>query len=466
MTMAPVFTIISPIDGTPLCERSYMDRDTLESVAQAARAAFVGWSKRPLQERAGFARKMMSFLEKNADAIAQDVSRSIGRPRHMANEIPRLRAVVEQLILDAEEAFHPVTYPSDDGLTRYTQRQPKGVVLSICAWNYPVAMPANLIFAPLLAGDPVIFKHAPQTALIGDWFEKAAKASGMPHGVLQVVTAEHPDIERLIGEGKVDAIEFIGSTRGGFALRQAAAAQPIELGLEMGGNDACYVRQDADLDFAATEIISGAFGNSGQSCCSVERVYVHHAIYDAFLALLVEKAGKLQMGHPEDAASDLGPVISAAAAARIRSATQEAIAAGAKPLLKVQPAPNVGDQTAYVSPQILGDVTHAMAIIKEEIFGPVLCVSKVSADAEAIRMMNDSPYGLTAAIWTKDAQLAQELGKELRCGTFYTNRCDYADLYLPWGGVGLSGMGRINGGAIGFEKLTDLKSFVVDAPVS
>lgn len=461
--MESTFTIKSPIDGSVLFERQYMDWPELAEVTFAARRAFPDWSTLSLEDRAIFVRKMIAYLEDNTETVAKDVSRSIGRPLHQADEIPRLRAVTEQLIEDAKATFTTVNYPDYDGISRFTKRQGKGVVLSVCAWNYPVAMPANLIIAPLLAGNTLIFKHAPQTALIGDWFAKAGTAAGLPEGVFQVVTATHPDIERLIGEGQVDVIEFIGSTRGGFALRSAAASQPVELGLEMGGNDPSYVRQDADLDLAAREIVSGAFGNSGQSCCSVERVYIHESVYDDFLKLLTKQASTLKLGHPADSSSNLGPVISGDAANRINGVVEATIASGAKSLLETQNPPDVGDQSAYVSPRILADVTHNMPIIGEEIFGPVLCAIKVSDDREAVQLMNDSKYGLTASIWTTDHALALELGQNIRCGTFYVNKCDYADLHLPWGGVGLSGMGRINGGPIGYEKLTELKSIVVNS---
>jgi acyl-CoA reductase-like NAD-dependent aldehyde dehydrogenase len=405
---------------------------------------------------------MIAFLEENADAIARDVANSIGRPLHLANELPRLRAATEQLIKDAEQVFKPVSYPSDDGIRRFTTRQSKGVILSICAWNYPVAMPANLVVAPLLAGNTLIFKHAPQTAIIGDWFHEASKQADLPEGVFNVVSAEHEDVEKLLNEGLVNALEFIGSTRGGFALRQAAASQPIELGLEMGGNDACYVRGDADLETAAREIVSGGFGNSGQSCCSVERVYIHEAVHDEFLELLAKSARDLKLGHPHEVSTNLGPVAFSHAASQLRQRISTAIEKGAVPLLPHQNPPNVADQSAYVSPQILSGVTHEMSIVGEEVFGPVVYAIKVFDDDEAIRLMNESEYGLTASIWSQNTSLALEMGKKLKCGTFYVNKCDYADLYLPWGGIGMSGMGRINGGIIGFDKLTEIKSFVVD----
>lgn len=455
------FTVTSPVDGRALLTRAYAAWDDIAAAADAAQTAFAGWAATPLQDRAKLVRTAIDWLVDHADDIARDLAWSIGRPLQMADETPRLDVVTDQLIKDAEAAFKPIPFPSDDGITRYVKRAPRGLVLSICAWNYPVAMPANMIVAPLLAGDPVIFKHAPQTALIGDWFARAFAAAGLPEGVFQSLMMGHADVVRLIAERPVSVIQFIGSTRGGIALREAAAPYPIELGLEMGGSDPAYVRADADLDLAVTELVSGSFGNSGQSCCSVERIYVHADIHDRFVAAFAAAAGKLKMGHPIDAQPDLGPVVSAEAARRITALIDDAVAIGARPLLPVQSPPDVADASAYVSPQILAGTTHDMRIMREEIFGPVVSVMQVTSDDEAIALMNDSRYALSASVWSGSARDAVQIGSCLRCGTFYHNKCDYADLYLPWGGVGWSGLGRINGGTIGYGKLTEMKSYVL-----
>lgn len=457
----PQFTVISPVDGRKLLTRDYASWAQVAAAADTAEAAFPGWAATPLAERAGIVRRAVDWLVDHAEAIATDLAWSIGRPLHMADETSRLDVVTNQLILDAKAAFEPIIYPSAGGITRYVTREPRGLVLSICAWNYPVAMPANMIVAPLLAGDTVIFKHAPQTVLIGEWFARAFDAAGLPHGVFQSLSMEHSDVARLIQEKPVSVIQFIGSTRGGIALREASARRPIELGLEMGGSDPAYVRSDADLEFTVAELVSGSFGNSGQSCCSVERIYVHADIHDRFLEEFRAAAGKMVLGHPISARPDLGPVVSADASQRITALVEEAIAAGATALLPEQSPPEVADASAYVSPQILAGTNHDMQIMREEIFGPVVSVTKVANDDEAVTLMNDSPYALSASVWSGSTRDAVRIGSCLRCGTFYHNKCDYADLYLPWGGVGWSGQGRINGGTIGYGKLTEMKSYVL-----
>ncbi|MCB1517497.1 MAG: aldehyde dehydrogenase family protein [Hyphomicrobiaceae bacterium] len=455
------FTVISPVDGRTLLTRNYASWAQIAAAADAAEAAFPGWAATPLAERTGIVRRAVDWLVDHAEAIATDLAWSIGRPLHMADETSRLDVVTNQLILDAEATFEPMIYPSEGGITRYVKRAPRGLVLSICAWNYPVAMPANMIVAPLLAGDTVIFKHAPQTTLIGEWFARAFEAAGLPEGVFQSLPMDHTDVARLIREKPVSVIQFIGSTRGGIALREASASRPIELGLEMGGSDPAYVRADADLKVTVSELVSGSFGNSGQSCCSVERIYVHADIHDRFLEAFRAATGKLVLGHPISARPDLGPVVSAEASRRIRALVEEAVAAGATAILPEQPALEVADPSAYVSPQILAGADHDMRIMREEIFGPVVSVTKVADDDEAVTLMNDSRYALSASVWSGSAHDAVRIGNRLRCGTFYHNKCDYADLYLPWGGVGWSGLGRINGGAVGFGKLTEMKSYVL-----
>jgi acyl-CoA reductase-like NAD-dependent aldehyde dehydrogenase len=400
------FTVVSPVDGRVLATRTYASWTNAARAADLAAAAFPGWAAMPLQERAEFVRKAIAYLRDHAEPLARDVAWSIGRPVHMADETPRLSVVTEQLIADAGAAFAPLEFPAGDGMIRYATREPRGPVLSICAWNYPVAMPANLIVAPLLAGDTVVFKHAPQTAVIGDWFERAFSHAGLPDGVFQSVMTDHDSIARLIAEKPFSLIQFIGSTRGGMALRHAAADRPVDLGLEMGGSDPAYVRADADLDTTVAGLVSGAFDNSGQSCCSVERIYVEDAIYDAFLKRFRAKAGELTLGHPLDDRPSLGPVVSAEAAERISALVKEAVSHGAEALLPDQPAPLVDDARAYLSPQILAGTNHDMRIMREEIFGPVVSVMRVSDDEEAVGLMNDSRYGLTASVWSRSRGVA------------------------------------------------------------
>jgi acyl-CoA reductase-like NAD-dependent aldehyde dehydrogenase len=303
-------------------------------------------------------------------------------------------------------------------------------------------MAASLIIAPLLAGNVVIFKHAPQTASIGDYFAEAARAADLPDGVFAAADIHHEDLRDLIRSGGVDGVQFIGSTRTGSSILACAAERLVKTCLELGGNDPAYVRADADLIKAVAGITSGRFDNSGQSCCAVKRLYVHRNIYGDFLEAFSTAVLGLRTGHPIDETPHLGPVISAAAASGIRGVLGQALAAGGKAILPSGRVSLDREGTAYVEPQIVVDVDHSMRIMKEEVFGPLIGVMQVNDDAEALALMNDSEYGLTASIWSTDPDTSLAVGRKVRSGTFYLNACDHADMNLPFGGVKNSGYGR------------------------
>jgi len=336
--------------------------------------------------------------------------------------------------------------------------------LSICAWNYPVAMLATLIIHPLLAGNVVLLKHAPQTALIGDFVNQAAQEAGLPEAVVAALDMTHADCEALIASGRFPLVQFIGSTRGGRAVATAAGKAMARVGLELGGSDPAYIRSDVDVDAIVGDLVEGCFGNAGQSCCSVERLYVHSDIHDRFVEALREAAKVVSIGHPVESPGYIGPVVSRDAAARIRGTVSDAIARGAREILPVGASQLAEAASAYVEPRILTHVDHDMPLMRHEIFGPVASIMKVESDERAIALMNDSDYGLTASIWSADIERAVALGRQVRSGTFYVNRCDHADLNLPWGGVKQSGIGR-SYALEGFAELTAPRAWHVRQPL-
>jgi acyl-CoA reductase-like NAD-dependent aldehyde dehydrogenase len=328
----------------------------------------------------------------------------------------------------------------------------------VAAWNYPYLIAVNSVVPALMAGNAVILKHSAQTPLCAERFEACLREAGLPDGLFRALHLSHDHTTRLIGDPRVDFVAFTGSVDGGHAVQRAAASRFIGTGLELGGCDPAYVREDANLAHAVENLVDGAFFNSGQSCCGIQRIYVHRRRYDDFVAGAIELTRKYVLGNPTDPATTLGPVVRTAAADHIRAQVDASIAAGAAPALAEREFPASRPGTPYLAPQILTGVDHSMPIMREEVFGPVCGIMPVAGDDEAVRLMNDSAFGLTAAVWTQDAGAALAIGSQVATGTFFMNRCDYLDPALAWVGVKDSGRGCTLS-RVGYEHLTRPKSF-------
>ena len=342
--------------------------------------------------------------------------------------------------------------------TRFVRREPLGVVFTVAAWNYPYLIAVNSVVPALMAGNVVVLKHSAQTPLCAERFAECFDAAGLPKGVFQVLHASHEDTDRIIRDPRVDFVAFTGSVAGGHAVQRAASSRFIGVGLELGGCDPVYVRHDANLAHAIENIVDGAYFNSGQSCCGLQRVYVHHGLYQKFTEGFVELTRQYVLGDPRERATTLGPLVRTAAADGVRTQIEASIAAGAKPVIAESAFAKSERGTPYLAPQVLLNVNHAMPVMREEIFGPVAGIMKVSSDDEAVDLMNDSDFGLTAAIWTEDADVAPALGQRVNTGTWFMNRCDYLDPALAWVGVKDSGRGCTLS-VVGYEHLTRPKSF-------
>jgi acyl-CoA reductase-like NAD-dependent aldehyde dehydrogenase len=362
------------------------------------------------------------------------------------------------MIAIAPQALGDVTVEPKTGFERFVRREPLGVVFTVAAWNYPYLIAVNSVVPALMAGNAVILKHSAQTPLCAERFAECFKAAGLPEGVFQVLHTTHEDTDRIIRDPRVDFVAFTGSVAGGHAVQRAAATRFVGVGLELGGCDPVYVRHDANLEHAIENIVDGAYFNSGQSCCGLQRVYVHEKLYRKFTEGFIELTRKYQLGDPNDAATTLGPLVRTAAAEGVRGQIAASIAAGA--VGAIDEAAFAGNRpgTPYLAPQVLLDVNHAMPVMREEIFGPVAGLMKVSSDDEAVDLMNDSDFGLTAAVWTEDADAALALGQRVNTGTWFMNRCDYLDPALAWVGVRDSGRGCTLS-VVGYEHLTRPKSF-------
>jgi acyl-CoA reductase-like NAD-dependent aldehyde dehydrogenase len=449
----------SPVDGSLYVERELADVTELAHVVQRARRAQAEWRRIPLAQRCQLARTFVERFSAKKDEIAKELTWQMGRPlRYGPSEV---RGVAERATFMADAApgaLADIDVGPKPGFERFIRREPVGVVLVLAPWNYPYLTAVNSVIPALLAGNAVILKHSDQTPLCAERFFDAIAEAGFPEHIFQVVHSDHGSIGTLIAGGSVDFVAFTGSVAGGDAVSRAAAVRRVPIGLELGGKDPAYVRADADFKSAVENLVDGAFFNSGQSCCGVERIYVAQPLYESFVEAFVALTNEYRLGRPTDPEVTLGPLVRASAADFVRGQTREALRQGARALIDPKRFPADAPGTAYLAPQVLVDVRHDMRVMNEESFGPVVGIMPVSSDEAAVALMNDSRYGLTASLWTNDRQAALSIGDQLATGTVFLNRCDYLDPALAWTGVKDSGRG-ITLSRLGYDALTRAKSF-------
>ncbi len=457
--MTDSFKVYTPIDNSIYLERPYATAHAIRNALARAEASRGPWRASALKERMLYCSRAVDVLMAEKDRLAQEICWQMGRPiRSAAGELNGFEERARYMIDIAEEALATISCPDKEGIVRYIQREPLGKSLVIAPWNYPWLTAVNSIIPSLLAGNVVLLKHSAQTPLVAERFYAAFEKAGLPDGVFQYLHLSHEDTEQLIKDSAFEHVAFTGSVKAGKKIEQAAAGRFLHLGLELGGKDPAYVRADADIDQAVAAIIDGAFFNAGQSCCGLERLYVHRDIYQAFLAKAVEETLKYKLGRPDESQTTLGPMINAAAADFVRAQIKDAVSQGAKACIPLDHFALDEPGSAYMAPQILADVNHSMRIMTEESFGPVLGIMPVSSDSEAVRLMNDSIYGLSACVFTRDINAAVMIGEQIETGTFFVNRCDYLDPALAWTGVKHSGRG-CSLSVLGFAALTRPKSF-------
>ena len=450
---------ISPIDNSVYVERRLANDAEIERALARARAAQRTWRSAPLHERAALLARFCEAFDARRDAIALELTHQMGRPiRYAPNEVSGTLERARHMIDIAPRALADIDPGPKEDFRRFVRREPLGVVFTIAAWNYPYLIAINSIVPALMAGNVVILKHSAQTPLCAERFDQCMRAAGLPEGVFQFLHLSHADTERVIRDTSVDFVAFTGSVAGGHAVQRAAAERFIGVGLELGGCDPVYVRHDANLAHAIANIVDGAYFNSGQSCCGLQRIYVHEAVYDAFLEGFVDLTRQYELGDPRDTTTTLGPVVRVAAADTIRAQVAASVRAGASPIIDDSEFPASRPGSTYLAPQVLIHVDHSMPIMREEIFGPVAGIMRVSSDEQAIELMNDSAFGLTAAIWTSDADAALSIGDRVATGTWFMNRCDALDPALAWAGIKDSGRGCALS-VVGYEHLTRPKSF-------
>ena len=450
---------VSPVDGSVFVERALAEGVEINEALDRAVSAQREWRAVPVAQRAAICRKFCDAFEAKKDAIAIDLTWQMGRPiRYSANEVRGTLERARYMIDIAPEALADVNAGPKADFTRFVRREPLGVVFTVAAWNYPYLIAVNSVVPAIMAGNAVVLKHSAQTPLCAERFAECFREAGLPEGVFQVLHLSHENTERVAKDPRVAFVAFTGSVAGGHAIQRAIADRFIGAGLELGGCDPAYVRHDANLAHAIENLVDGAFFNSGQSCCGIQRIYVHEKVHDAFVDGAVALTKQYALGNPTEQATTLGPVVRASAADQVRRQIAASVEAGAKPAIdeKMFAASRAG--TPYVAPQLLLNAGQGSAVMREEIFGPVAGIQKVANDEEAVQLMNDSAFGLTAAIWTEDADAAVAIGDRVDTGTWFMNRCDYLDPALAWVGVKDSGRGCTLS-RVGYEHLTRPKSF-------
>ncbi|WP_270729789.1 aldehyde dehydrogenase family protein [Shimia sp. Alg240-R146] len=449
-------TCISPIDGSVYATRETLDAGQAQESVARAKLAQKAWAARPLEDRIALVRDGVARVGAMNDEIVPEIAWQMGRPVRYGGEFGGFNERASYMADIATDALAPIEVEDSDAFRRVIKRVPHGVVFVVAPWNYPYMTAINTVAPALIAGNAVILKHASQTPLVGERMVSAFVAAGVPEDVFQNVFLDHDTTSDLIAARAFDFVNFTGSVGGGKAMEAAASGTFTGLGLELGGKDPGYVMDDADLDAAVDTLIDGAMFNSGQCCCGIERIYVAESLFDAFVEKAVAIVNAYKLGNPLEADTTMGPMAHVRFAEEVRGQVAEAVAAGAT--AHIDPANFPEDGGAYLMPQILTDVTHDMRVMREESFGPVVGIMPVKDDAHAIALMNDSDFGLTASLWTQDADRAEAIADQIETGTVFMNRADYLDPGLCWTGCKDTGRG---GGLsiIGYHNLTRPKSY-------
>ena len=457
--MSGTLKVISPVDGSIYAERPLASWAEVDGALNAARAAQAAWKLVPLTERAALCTRFTEAFVAMKDEIVPELAWQMGRPvAYGAGELRGFEERARYMIGIAPKTLADIDAGPKEGFRRWVRREPVGTVLAIAAWNYPYLIAVNSVVPAIMAGNAIILKHSGQTPLCAERFAMAFEKAGAPDGLFQAIHMSHDMTEQAIGDPRVDFVQFTGSVAGGRAVVKAAVNRFIGIGLELGGKDPAYVRADANLPFAVENLVDGAYFNSGQSCCGKERLYVHADVYDDFVEGFVDLTKKYKLGDPLDSDTTVGPMVRTSAATFVRGQIAQAVRSGAKALIGEAHFPASRPGSPYLGPEVLVNVNHQMEVMREETFGPVIGIMKVSSDDEAVALMNDSPYGLTASVWTEDVETGEKLGNRLETGTFFLNRCDYLDPALAWTGVKNTGRGATLS-PVGYESLTRPKSY-------
>ncbi len=450
---------VSPVDGSVYAERQTASTEQIQQTLQDAVNAQASWKNTSVAERQAICSKAVDAFISHKKEICEELTWQMGRPISQSpGEVAGFEERARYMIKIADSGLADIEPEEKEGFTRYIKREPLGVVFVVAPWNFPYLTSVNAIMPALLAGNAVVLKHSAQTPLCAERLQQAFDEAGLPSGVFQHMHLSHSDTEAVIRSPEINFVAFTGSVPGGEMVERAAVGRFIGVGLELGGKDPAYVRKDANLQHAIETITDGALFNTGQSCCGIERVYVDETLFDEFVDGVVGLCNNYQPGRPDVSETNFGPLVKVSAADFVRGQIKDAVAAGAKALVDADQFEASAEGSPYLAPQVLVNVDHSMRVMTEESFGPVIGIMSVSNDDEAIKLMNDSEFGLTASIFTQDEAAAIEIGDQVNTGTWFMNRCDYLDPALAWTGVKNSGRGCTLS-SVGFEHMTRPKSY-------
>tara|TARA_Y100000996_G_scaffold414982_1_gene407655 strand:- start:1497 stop:2879 length:1383 start_codon:yes stop_codon:yes gene_type:complete len=450
---------ITPIDNSVYVERPYSSDIDIDNALSLSKKAFQSWSNTSLDQRKKIISLFVKNFLKNSDEIEDQLCRQMGRPiSQCSGEMRGFEERALYMIEKSDDALKNLISKKNNEFDNFIAKEPLGTIFIIAPWNYPYNTSVNSIVPSLLSGNCAILKHSSQTPLCAEQLDKAAKSCGLPEGVFQFLHLDHKSTSKIISDKRIDHVLFTGSVSGGKEVKRSVGERFINVGLELGGKDPAYVRKDCNLNHAIENLADGVFYNSGQSCCGIERIYVDNEIYNEFIEGLKSFTEKYILDDPLKKETNLGPVVRTSAAKFIREQIKEAISNGAQDIIDKSNFKIENDNNCYVSPSVLVDVDHSMKFMMDETFGPSVGIMKVSNENEAIKLMNDSPYGLTASVWTSDKEFALSFGKKISTGTFFMNRCDYLDPGLAWTGVKDTGVG-VTLSVLGFDHLTRAKSY-------
>ena len=446
--------VVNLFDQKVMADLPFDQGKMLEKRIAGAREAYEHWRLLSLKDRARLVERGLKYFREHAEEIARDITLQMGKPLTQARgEVKTFFHRAEYMLSIAKETLSPEILPAKPGFHLRIEHAPLGVVYNIVPWNYPLLTAVNVVVPALLVGNTVLIKQSPLTPLIGRHFENAFEKVNPPNLVTNLVIT-NAQASRLINDRRINYIAFTGSVVTGTKVYRQAAKRLLDVGLELGGKDPAYVAQDADLDFAVENIIDGACYNAGQSCCAVERVYVHRSLYHDFLDRAKYLLKRYRLGDPLDEKTTMGPLARREALPFLEGQVREAVRRGARLLLGGKRLK--GTRGNFFPPTLLADVPNDTRVMQEESFGPLVPVAPVADDAEALVRMNDSRYGLTASVWTGDRERAERFARDLEVGTVFQNRCDYLDPSLPWTGARDSGIGSTLS-RYGFYHLTKRK---------
>ena len=432
----------NPATGEHLADLTADDTVSVAAKAAAARAAQPAWARAPIAERLAVVQRFRDAVAASVDELATTLTLEVGKPiAQSRNELNGLLPRLEFFLERTESAIRDEHVFDGGGMHEQISHEPLGVVANISAWNYPWFVGCNVIVPALLAGNAVLYKPSEYATLTGRHIARLLQASGVPADAMQCLVGAG-EVGAALLDARIDGLFFTGSHATGVRIATALASRLTKLQLELGGKDPTYVRADAEPKAAAESLADGAMYNTGQSCCSVERIYVHEAIHDAFVDHFLAAVDAMRQGDPMDPGTYIGAITRTPQLGVLEAQVADALAKGA--MLRrggKRVAGPFGGAGNWFAPTVLTEVDHRMEVMREESFGPVIGIQKVAGDDEALALMNDTRYGLTAGIYTRDEAAARALLARVNAGSVYWNCCDRVSPRLPWSGRGDSGIG-------------------------